>query len=749
MNRPYQIWVVFGGCLMVVLAAMGGISWLVVDLDEREWEARRRAEIQEAEAQIKADREEDVRIAKWRMYSLVSSVKDREDSRPFYVYRAFYKAQLAYTRMYTQIRYGDVLVPSPLLGYESPFVKLHFQFDSEGGLSSPQAPTGNMLDLAQSRFDNDETIDRAQVLLSDFGRRVNVTVMRQAAPRPRVIDTRPMSSNSVVDVQRQVADIWQAGVKGNLDGFNYVWNGARMLGVPTPSQSGRELRQIDPVLGRNDKAQQEERNRKELEKQYKQSIQRRVLSRARGNSTSQYEVRRPKLVEPSKPAPIAEQSGGKTLAASDGIKKLSSGISNRWKLFPGKQVDKKTPALDALGGVLGEKDREAKRDGRKAGEDRFQRGVGPMGFVDVREGEMVASWVGDELVFVRRVQVNGREYVQGCWLDWGQLEQQLRDEVDDLLPDVELVPVRDVEGMSRLDPALILANLPARLEPAALKGVDLSSLAMGGAYEVSQSVKNSLMAAWGFGVFAVLAVVVLLRGTLGLSERRGAFVSAVTHELRTPLTTFRMYTQMLDDGMVKDEEKRDRYVSTLRVEADRLGHLVENVLSYARLERGSASKRVEEVAVGDLLDRLTERWAQRTEEAEMALHVEAECDAGDAMVNTDTTAVDQILFNLVDNACKYGGGGVDRRIEIGAVLRGRDVELRVRDYGVGIARSEGKRLFQPFSKSAKAAAGTAPGVGLGLALSRRLAKSLGGDLFIDFEKEGVGTCFVLRLPLKK
>ena len=70
-----------------------------------------------------------------------------------------------------------------------------------------------------------------------------------------------------------------------------------------------------------------------------------------------------------------------------------------------------------------------------------------------------------------------------------------------------------------------------------------------------------------------------------LSERRGAFVSAVTHELRTPLTTLRMYTEMLADGMVPDEPRRRSYLQTLRAEADRLGHLVENVLAYSRLER--------------------------------------------------------------------------------------------------------------------------------------------------------------------
>ena len=76
----------------------------------------------------------------------------------------------------------------------------------------------------------------------------------------------------------------------------------------------------------------------------------------------------------------------------------------------------------------------------------------------------------------------------------------------------------------------------------------------------------------------------LLLGALSLGKRRADFVSAVTHELRTPLTTFRMYAEMLADDMVPDPDQRREYLSTLLVESNRLRHLVENVLTYARLE---------------------------------------------------------------------------------------------------------------------------------------------------------------------
>ena len=100
-----------------------------------------------------------------------------------------------------------------------------------------------------------------------------------------------------------------------------------------------------------------------------------------------------------------------------------------------------------------------------------------------------------------------------------------------------------------------------------------------------------------------------LAGIIRLSNRRASFVTAVTHELRTPLTTFQMYVEMLAEGMVPDKEQYRHYLKTLQAEAARLTHMVENVLAYARLERGRADGRVESIGLGQLLDRVQGRLA--------------------------------------------------------------------------------------------------------------------------------------------
>ena len=114
-------------------------------------------------------------------------------------------------------------------------------------------------------------------------------------------------------------------------------------------------------------------------------------------------------------------------------------------------------------------------------------------------------------------------------------------------------------------------------------------------------------------------------------------------------------------------------------------------------------------------------------------------------IKTKPSTIEQILFNLVDNACKYARPATKDQIEISVQPRDRWLRFGVRDYGPGVAPKYKKRMFQPFCKSDQDAANTAPGVGLGLALCCRMAASLGGRLY--HEDCGDGARFVLEIPV--
>lgn len=340
--------------------------------------------------------------------------------------------------------------------------------------------------------------------------------------------------------------------------------------------------------------------------------------------------------------------------------------------------------------------------------------------------------IGRELLLLRHLQwklPNEKmlRSIQGVWLDEPALKALLLAEAADLFPGARLVASDEGD----LEEGTTLASFPWKL--AVAKNAEIAT-------PLPRGVIYPLAAGWGAAVLAILAAWSLVTGLLRLSERRASFVSAVTHELRTPLTTFQLYSDMLASGAVK-EEKRGDYFRTLRREAERLSHLVENVLAFSRIERRCERSTATPHDAGPMVEGMLERFRGRLKEAGMDLIADRGIEAWQTAVKADPAAVEHVLFNLIDNAAKYGAGPVTLDAETTA----RALKIRVSDRGKGIPAGERKQIFRPFHKSAAAAAESRPGVGLGLALSRRLARAGGGDLEVA-AKGGEGTCFVLTLP---
>jgi signal transduction histidine kinase len=351
---------------------------------------------------------------------------------------------------------------------------------------------------------------------------------------------------------------------------------------------------------------------------------------------------------------------------------------------------------------------------------------------DMRGVPMTPLWVDGNLILARRVSAAGHEVVQGCLLDWNGVRELLADAVGDLLPSASFEPA---PSNADLDPARMLAALPLRIVPGELPA---------GAPAGLSPLLLSLLVAWACLLATAVAIACLLGGIIRLSNRLASFVTSVTHELRTPLTTFQMYVEMLAENMVPNEEQRQHYLKTLQAESARLTHMVENVLAYARLEKGRSDGRLESIPLGQLLDRVQERLRQRAESAGMEIVAAGEPAARQQGVRANVSAVEQILFNLVDNACKYAASAADKRIHVELQSLPGGAEIRVCDHGPGIPPPRRRGWFRSFSKSAQEAAHSAPGIGLGLALSRRLARHMGGDLRLE-SVEGKGACFVLEL----
>jgi signal transduction histidine kinase len=351
-----------------------------------------------------------------------------------------------------------------------------------------------------------------------------------------------------------------------------------------------------------------------------------------------------------------------------------------------------------------------------------------------RVSTMRGLWLGKELFLARRVQSGAAQGMQGLWLDWERLRTNWKELIRDLLPEATFVPDLAPETPGSLAKTGRLAQLPVLLSPGTLLRPPVTT---------APALRRLLIGSWSAAGVAVLALGLLLSRSLALSERRGAFVSAVTHELRTPLTTFRLYTDMLASGIVTSPEHRDEYLRTLGQEASRLDHLVENVLAFAKLERGSARSRHESGTVSSILGNLSNRLAERALRGGLELQTTLPKDAEAMPWTVDVTSLGQILTNLVENAVKYAPGS--GTLSLSAQRHGRKLEICLSDLGPGIPAQARRHLFKPFHKSADDAACGASGIGLGLSLSRRLARGLRGDLRY-VENTPHGSRFTVELP---
>jgi signal transduction histidine kinase len=211
---------------------------------------------------------------------------------------------------------------------------------------------------------------------------------------------------------------------------------------------------------------------------------------------------------------------------------------------------------------------------------------------------------------------------------------------------------------------------------------------------------------------------------LGLIRQQQDFVAAVSHELKTPLTSIRMYSEMLREGWVTDA-KRSSYYRFIHDESERLSRLVANVLQLARLSRDKLQVVPQPVRIAELLEDARPTLLSQTSHAGFALTIDC---PGNGIVCADRDAVTQILINLVDNAVKFAAGSEPRRIEIGCTAARSRHALAVRDYGPGIPTAERKRALRLFQRLECEATRETRGTGIGLALVKRLAEAMGGEL---------------------
>jgi PAS domain S-box-containing protein len=227
----------------------------------------------------------------------------------------------------------------------------------------------------------------------------------------------------------------------------------------------------------------------------------------------------------------------------------------------------------------------------------------------------------------------------------------------------------------------------------------------------------------------------------GASQAKSQFLATMSHELRTPLTGVIGFTDLLESAILGPVNAAQQdALGRIRASSWHLVSIIDEILTLSRAEAGKEEVRRQEADLAEIAREVVQVLERQAGERGLVLTMEGADDP--LPVSTDTGKVRQILLNLVGNAVKYTDhGSVTVSIDSGD----GGVDVHVRDTGRGIAEADRERVFEPFTQADSSHTRATGGAGLGLAISRKLARLLGGDVTLK-STLGAGSTFTLHLP---
>lgn len=229
-----------------------------------------------------------------------------------------------------------------------------------------------------------------------------------------------------------------------------------------------------------------------------------------------------------------------------------------------------------------------------------------------------------------------------------------------------------------------------------------------------------------------------------LSEIKNDFISNMTHELKTPISTISLACEVLgDDTIEKSRDRTNRYLSMIKEENKRLGVLVENVLQTAILDKGNFKLKLSPVDLHEMIRNVVANVQLGVDKREGEISTDLRAKL--FVIDADRTHIQNVIYNLVDNALKYSPEKPN--IRIFTCDFGDQVEICFQDNGIGIARDNHKKIFEKLYRVPTGNIHDVKGFGLGLSYVKAIVEKHGGVVWVESEP-GKGSRFYVRLPLK-
>ena len=229
-----------------------------------------------------------------------------------------------------------------------------------------------------------------------------------------------------------------------------------------------------------------------------------------------------------------------------------------------------------------------------------------------------------------------------------------------------------------------------------------------------------------------------------LAQAKANFVANVSHELKTPLSLLSLFSEILELGRVKNEEKRLEYYRVMRHESRRLNNVIDNILDFSKIEAGRKTYNFADGDMAEVIENVLSGY--RYQITNSGFDVQTNIQPGLPPVSIDREAMAQAISNLLDNAIKYSREV--KQVSITTDRRGTDLSVEIVDRGIGIPRAEQAKIFEKFYRVGNGLVHDVKGSGLGLSLVKHIIEAHRGTISVESDV-GKGSTFTILLPFAR
>ena len=248
-------------------------------------------------------------------------------------------------------------------------------------------------------------------------------------------------------------------------------------------------------------------------------------------------------------------------------------------------------------------------------------------------------------------------------------------------------------------------------------------------------------------VFLLAGIALTIRATdreARLAQTKSNFVANVSHELKTPLSLLSLFSEILELGRVKNEEKRIEYYRIIRHESQRLNKMIDNILDFSKIEAGRKTYAFAEGDIAEVIENVLSNYRYQIVNSGFDIQTNIQPDLPSVLIDRDAMA--QAVSNLLDNAIKYSGEV--KELSIKTEMLGTNLSIEIADRGIGIPRAEQAKVFEKFYRVGNGLVHDVKGSGLGLSLVKHIIEAHNGTISVESDVDK-GSRFTILLPLSR